>query len=193
VVRVKEISLAMQVPYPSTSGILKKMEAMGLVHHERYGYVKLSDDGRGTAGKILEREEKISAFLLEILDLPEYKVKLTMKISSKHISMDAPLVQDEDINFLDVFVSDNEPLTDSHLIEESLGKEIQRSLATLSKKERDIVSLFYGIGKSHSFTFEEIGYKFDLTRERVRQIKERAIRRLKHTSRSRLLKAYLGQ
>jgi RNA polymerase primary sigma factor len=131
--------------------------------------------------------------LAEILELPEYKVKLTMKISSKHISMDAPLVQDEDVNFLDVFVDDNEPYTDSHLIEESLGKEIQRSLATLSKKERDIIILFYGIGKSHSFTFEEIGYKFDLTRERVRQIKEKAIRQLKHTSRSRLLKAYLGQ
>ena len=131
--------------------------------------------------------------LAEILELPEYKVKQTMKVSSKHISMDAPLVQDEDVNFLDVFVSDSVPYTDSFLIEESLGKEIQRSLATLSKKERDIIILFYGIGKSHSFTFEEIGYKFDLTRERVRQIKEKAIRQLKHTSRSRLLKAYLGQ
>ena len=133
------------------------------------------------------------AELAESLELPEYKVKQTMKISSKHISVDAPLVQDEDINFLDVFVDDNEPYTDSHLIEESLGKEIQRSLATLSEKERNIVILFYGIGKSHNFTLEEIGYKFNLTRERVRQIKERAIRRLKHTSRSRLLKAYLGQ
>jgi len=131
--------------------------------------------------------------LAEILELPEYKVKQTIKISAKHLSMDAPLKQDEDINLLDVFVDDNEPYADSHLIEESLGKEIQRSLATLSKKERDIVILFYGIGKSHSFTLEEIGYKFDLTRERVRQIKEKAIRRLKHTSRSRLLKAYLGQ
>ncbi len=131
--------------------------------------------------------------LADSLDLTEQKVKDTIKISTKHISVDAPLVPDEDINFLDVFIDNNEPFTDSYLIEESLGKEIQRSLSTLTDKERDIISLFYGIGKRHNFTLDEIGYKFNLTRERVRQIKERAIRRLRHTSRSRLLKAYLGQ
>jgi len=131
--------------------------------------------------------------LAETLELPEHKVKETLKISTKHISMDAPLVQDEDINFYDVFVDNDEPFTDATLIEESLGKEIQRSLATLSEKEREIVKFYYGIGKSHGYTLDEIAYKFDLTRERVRQIKEKAIRRLKHTSRSRLLKAYLGQ
>ncbi|MBI9037179.1 MAG: RNA polymerase sigma factor RpoD/SigA [Bacteroidales bacterium] len=131
--------------------------------------------------------------LAESLELPEYKIKETLKISTKHISMDAPLVQDEDINFYDVFVDNDEPYTDATLIEESLGQEIQRSLATLSEKEREIVKFYYGIGKTHGYTLDEIAYKFDLTRERVRQIKEKAIRRLKHTSRSRLLKAYLGQ
>ena len=131
--------------------------------------------------------------LAETLELPEHKVKETLKISTKHISMDAPLIQDEDINFYDVFVDNSEPYTDSILIEESLGKEIQRSLATLSEKEREIIKFYFGIGKSHGYTLDEIAYKFDLTRERVRQIKEKAIRRLKHTSRSRLLKAYLGQ
>ena len=131
--------------------------------------------------------------LAETLELPEHKVKETLKISTKHISMDAPLIQDEDINFYDVFVDNSEPYTDSILIEESLGKEIQRSLATLSEKEREIIKFYYGIGKSHGYTLDEIANKFDLTRERVRQIKEKAIRRLKHTSRSRLLKAYLGQ
>ncbi len=107
--------------------------------------------------------------------------------------MDAPLTQDEETKFLDVFVSNDSPTTDDGLIRESLAREIQRSLSTLSKKERDVVNLYYGIGMAHGLTLEEIGAKFDLTRERVRQIKEKAIRRLKHNSRSKLLKAYLGQ
>jgi RNA polymerase primary sigma factor len=107
--------------------------------------------------------------------------------------MDAPLIQDEDTNFIDVFVSDDNPVTDSILMRESLAKEIERSLATLTDKERDVVNLFYGIGMSHGLTLDEIGAKFDLTRERVRQIKEKAIRRLKNTSRSKLLRAYLGE
>jgi RNA polymerase primary sigma factor len=85
------------------------------------------------------------------------------------------------------------PRTDDTLMRESLAREIQRSLATLTKKERDVINLYYGIGIAHGLTLEEIGSKFDLTRERVRQIKEKAIRRLKHTSRSKLLKSYLGQ
>jgi len=107
--------------------------------------------------------------------------------------MDAPLPQDEDSKFIDFFVSDDIPVTDYGLMRESLSQEIQRSLATLTEKERDVVNLFYGIGVPHGLTLDEIGSKFDLTRERVRQIKEKAIRRLKHTSRSKLLKAYLGQ
>jgi len=116
-----------------------------------------------------------------------------MKISTRYVSVDAPLTQDEDLKFLDVFVTEDNMPTDSGLLKESLGKEIQRSLATLSEKERDVINMYYGIGTNHEYTLEEIGAEFDLTRERVRQIKEKAIRRLKHNSRSRLLKVYLGE
>ena len=126
------------------------------------------------------------------LDIPQHKVEETLKIVTRTVSMDAPLDQDEEIKFLDIFISEETPDTDEPLMKESLGREIQRSLASLTEKERDIINLFYGIGVPHSYTLEEIGAKFDLTRERVRQIKEKAIRRLKHSSRSRLLKAYLG-
>lgn len=131
--------------------------------------------------------------IAESLEIPEYKIAAAMKISTRYVSMDAPLAQDEDTKFLDIFVNDDNPVTDSTLMKESLAKEIQRSLSTLTEKERDVVNLYYGIGMNHGLTLEEIGAKFDLTRERVRQIKEKAIRRLKHTSRSKLLKAYLGQ
>ncbi|MGM0565471.1 MAG: sigma-70 family RNA polymerase sigma factor [Bacteroidota bacterium] len=127
------------------------------------------------------------------MELPEDKVDSTMKISTKYVSMDAPLTHDEDSSFLDVFVSDDTPHTDDDLMRESLTREIQRSLSTLNEKERDVINLYYGIGRAHGMTLEEIGAKFDLTRERVRQIKEKAIRRLKQNSRSRLLKAYLGE
>jgi RNA polymerase primary sigma factor len=125
--------------------------------------------------------------------MPEDKVLAAMKISTRFISMDAPISPDEDTKFVDLFVTDDTPATDNNLIKESLMREIQRSLATLTEKERDVINLYYGIGMPHGLTLEEIGAKFDLTRERVRQIKEKAIRRLKHTSRSKLLKAYLGQ
>jgi len=131
--------------------------------------------------------------IAELMELPEYKVDKAMKITTRYVSVDAPLSQEEDTKFLDVFVSDDVPKTDSDLMRESLNKEIQRSLATLTEKERDVINLYYGIGMAHGLTLEEIGAKFDLTRERVRQIKEKAIRRLKHTSRSKLLKAYLGE
>jgi RNA polymerase primary sigma factor len=131
--------------------------------------------------------------IAEQLEIPDYKIDEALKITTRYISMDAPLAQDEETRFIDVFVPDDSPHTDSGLMKESLAKEIQRSLATLTKKERDVVNLYYGIGMPHGLTLEEIGAKFDLTRERVRQIKEKAIRRLKHTSRSKLLKAYLGQ
>ncbi len=131
--------------------------------------------------------------IAELMELPEYKIDKAMKITTRYVSVDAPLSQEEDTKFLDVFISDDVPRTDSDLMRESLNKEIQRSLATLTDKERDVINLYYGIGMAHGLTLEEIGAKFDLTRERVRQIKEKAIRRLKHTSRSRLLKAYLGE
>jgi len=131
--------------------------------------------------------------IAEKLDLPEHKIDSVLKISTRYISTDAPLKEDEDMMFLDSYIPDDAMDTDEPLMQESLGREIQRSLATLSEKEREVLNMYYGIGMSHAFTLEEIGAKFDLTRERVRQIKEKAIRRLKHTARSRLLKAYLGQ
>jgi len=147
------------------------------------------------SSKLEQRYERTpsSDEIAEQLEVPEYKISKAMKISSRHVSMDAPLVIGEETSMLDVFVSNDGPVTDSILMHESLSTEIERSLATLSKKERDVVNLFYGIGMAHGLTLEEIGIKFGLTRERVRQIKEKAIRRLKHNSRSKLLKAYLGQ
>jgi len=131
--------------------------------------------------------------IAEALDLNEDKIAESFRISTHHVSVDAPLVAGEDASLLDVYVNQDSPDADSSLMRESLAKEIQRSLATLTEKERDVINLYFGIGMNHGLTLDEIGAKFDLTRERVRQIKEKAIRRLKHTSRSKLLKAYLGQ
>jgi len=130
--------------------------------------------------------------LAEILDIAEDKVADTMRVSGRHVSMDAPFVQGEENTLLDVLVNNDSPRADTMLISESLQKEIERSLSTLTERERDVVRLFYGIGFNHEYTLEEIGDKFDLTRERGRQIKEKAIKRLKHSSRSKHLKAYLG-
>ncbi|MFT6211306.1 MAG: RNA polymerase primary sigma factor, partial [Bacteroidia bacterium] len=127
--------------------------------------------------------------LSEVLEIPEEKISDTMRVSGRHVSMDAPFVQGEDNSLLDVLVNHDSPRADSALMNESLQKEIERSLSTLTERERDVVKLFFGIGMNHGLTLEEIGAKFDLTRERVRQIKEKAIRRLRHTSRSKLLKA----
>lgn len=131
--------------------------------------------------------------IAQSMDMPEHKLDKTMQISLRYISTDAPISSEDDTKFLDMFISDDIPKTDSNLMRESLNKEIQRSLSTLTEKERDVINLYYGIGMNHGLTLEEIGAKFNLTRERVRQIKEKAIRRLKHTARSRLLKAYLGE
>jgi len=131
--------------------------------------------------------------IAEQLDISESKIESAMKINTRYISMDAPLKVDDDVMFLDQYIPEDVEETDDPLMRESLGSEIQRSLASLSEKERDVINMYYGIGMSHGYTLEEIGAKFDLTRERVRQIKEKAIRRLKHTARNRLLRAYLGQ
>ena len=130
--------------------------------------------------------------IAKLLELPTEKISDTMKVSGKHVSMDAPFVQGEDNSLLDVLENADSPRADSLLMNESLQKEIDRSLNTLTEREREVIKLFFGIGMPHGLTLEEIGAKFDLTRERVRQIKEKAIRRLRHKSRSRLLKAYLG-
>ena len=126
------------------------------------------------------------------LDMTVSDVKESMRNSGRHVSMDAPLVEGEDSNLYDVLRSGESPNPDRNLLHESLRTEIERALETLTPREADVVRLYFGLGEKHAMTLEEIGETFDLTRERVRQIKEKAIRRLKHTSRSRILKTYLG-
>ncbi|HAB35225.1 MAG: sigma-70 family RNA polymerase sigma factor [Flavobacteriia bacterium] len=126
------------------------------------------------------------------LEMSEMDVKESMRNSGRHVSMDAPLVEGEDSNLYDVLNSDDSPNPDDDLMVDSLRTEIERSLATLTPREGDVIRLYFGLNGQHPLTLEEIGEKFDLTRERVRQIKEKAIRRLKHTSRSKILKTYLG-
>ena len=130
--------------------------------------------------------------LAEVLDIPVDKIADTMKVSGRHISVDAPFVEGEDNSLLDVMINDDSPNADRVLINESLSKEIERVLAfTLSDRERDIDKKFFGIGVTE-MTLEEIGDEFGLTRERVRQIKEKAIRKLRPNAKSKLLKGFLG-
>jgi RNA polymerase primary sigma factor len=139
-----------------------------------------------------ENERKpTSDELAKALDLPAEKVADTMRVSGRHVSVDAPFVSGEENSLLDVLENTDSPHTDSILINESLSREIERTLATLTERERDIIRYFFGIGCPEK-TLEEIGEEFGLTRERVRQIKEKAIRRLRHNSKSKLLKTYLG-
>jgi RNA polymerase primary sigma factor len=139
-----------------------------------------------------ENERKPSAEeLADELDIPVDKIADTLKVSGRHISVDAPFVDGEDNSLLDVLVNDDSPMADRSLVNESLSTEIDRALSTLTDREKDILQMFFGIG-TQEMTLEEIGDKFGLTRERVRQIKEKAIRRLRQNSRSKLLKTYLG-
>ena len=126
------------------------------------------------------------------LDMTPNDVKESMKNSGRHVSMDAPLIEGEDSNLYDVLRSGESPNPDKALLHESLGVEIERALKTLTPREEDVVKLYFGLGDKQPMTLEEIGETFDLTRERVRQIKEKAIRRLKHASRSKILMTYLG-
>jgi RNA polymerase primary sigma factor len=130
--------------------------------------------------------------LAEVLEVSTSEVIDTMKISGRHVSMDAPFVQGEENSLLDVLENDGEQTPDSGLMNDSLRKEVQRALSTLTQREADVITLYFGLNGEHAMTLEEIGEKFNLTRERVRQIKEKAIRRLRHTSRSKALKPYLG-
>ncbi len=138
----------------------------------------------------LEREPKISE-IADTLQFSETEVKESLKNSGRHVSMDAPLIQDEDNNMYDVIKDNDIPTPETELIHESLRKEIERAISTLTPREADVVRLYFGLNGYQPMTLEEIGEKFDLTRERVRQIKEKAIRRLKHTSRCKILKSYL--
>jgi RNA polymerase primary sigma factor len=114
-----------------------------------------------------------------------------MGISGRHVSIDAPLASDEDVNFVDVLPNEDTPPTDSKLMQESLSQEIERSLSTLTEYEREVIKMYFGIGLPHPLSLDEIAMKFNLTRERVRQIKEKGIKRLKTSSKSKHLKAYL--
>ncbi|WP_047419979.1 RNA polymerase sigma factor RpoD/SigA [Cellulophaga sp. Hel_I_12] len=126
------------------------------------------------------------------LEMTVSEVQQSLKNSGRHVSMDAPLKEGEDSNLYNVIGSEESPNPDRKLLQQSLNIEINRALETLSQREADVVKLYYGIGDQHSMTLEEIGQTFDLTRERVRQIREKAIRKLKHNSRSKILKTYLG-
>ncbi len=149
----------------------------------------------GKAYSNLEQEferEPSATELAQELDMDVSEVADTLKISGRHVSMDAPFAQGEDNRLLDVIQNDQQPSPDSTLMTESLKTEIDRALSTLTEREAEVIKLYFGLNKEHSLTLEEIGERFNLTRERVRQIKEKAIRRLRHASRSKNLRTYLG-
>jgi RNA polymerase primary sigma factor len=142
-----------------------------------------------------EQENERRASIEEIsdkVDLPQDKIEDAMKVNNRHVSVDAPFVDGEDNSLLDIMVNDDAPMADRALVMESLREEINRALLTLNERERNIIEAFFGINQPE-MTLEEIGEKFNLTRERVRQIKEKAIRRLRHNTKNKLLKSYLGQ
>ena len=159
------------------------LNKIGSINKINKTYAKLEQE--------FEREPNAEE-IAEVLEITEQEVKESMKNAGRHISMDAPLIQDEDNTMYDVLKSEEAPTPETELLYESLRKEIDRAIATLTQREQDVVRMYFGLSGSHPMTLEEIGEKFDLTRERVRQIKEKAIRRLKHTSRSKILKSYLG-
>lgn len=130
--------------------------------------------------------------LAEVLEISPEEVAANLKISGRHVSMDAPFINGEENGLLDVLENDSEETPDSGLINDSLRKEVQRALSTLTQRESDVIAYYFGLNGEHPMTLEEIGEKYNLTRERVRQIKEKATRRLRHSSRSNSLKPYLG-
>ncbi|MBK6611933.1 MAG: RNA polymerase sigma factor RpoD/SigA [Sphingobacteriales bacterium] len=131
--------------------------------------------------------------LADLLDIEREEVETTLSVASRHTSIDAPFQEGEDNNLLDVLENNNIPLTDTRMTYmDSLRREIERSLSTLTDRQRDVIKLYFGIGVEHSLSLEDIGDQFGLTRERVRQIKDKAINKLRSTSRSKLLKTYLG-
>lgn len=149
----------------------------------------------GKAYSSLEQEyerEPSAAELAAELEMDMNEVADTLKISGKHVSMDAPFTQGDENRLIDILENEAQPAPDFSLMSDSLRSEIERALSTLTEREAEVIKLYYGLNKEHSLTLEEIGEKFNLTRERVRQIKEKAIKRLRHASRSRNLRSYLG-
>lgn len=159
------------------------LNKIGSINKINKAYAKLEQE--------YEREPNAEE-IADVLEITENEVKESMKNAGRHVSMDAPLIQDEDNTMYDVLKSEEAVTPETELLYESLRKEIDRAISTLPQREADVVRLYFGLNGSHPMTLEEIGEKFDLTRERVRQIKEKAIRRLKHQSKSRILKTYLG-
>lgn len=168
---------------------------------EQSRIVRLPLNRVGTLNKIgkaysnLEQEyerEPSATELANELDMEIDEIADTLKIAGRSVSMDAPFAQGESNSLLDMLSSEEDPSPDKSLMSDSLQREIERALSTLTEREAEVIRLYFGLDDDHSFTLEEIGEKFHLTRERVRQIKEKAIRRLRHTSRSRFLRSYLG-
>ena len=159
------------------------LNKIGSINKINKAYSKLEQE--------LERPPSVEE-LAEELDMSVQDVKESLKNAGRHVSMDAPLVEGEDSNLYDVLKAGDMPQPDNELMQESLRLEIERALRTLSPREADVIRLYYGLNGNHPMTLEEIGSAFGLTRERVRQIKEKAIRRMKHISRSKHLKQYLG-
>lgn len=159
------------------------LNKIGSLNKINKAYSKLEQD--------YEREPSAEE-LAVVLELSPEDIKDAMKTSGKHISMDAPLAQGEESSLLDVLQSEDSSTPETGLINESLRREIERALSTLTDREAEVIRLYFGLNSKYALTLEEIGEKFDLTRERVRQIKEKAIRRLKQTSKSNILKTYLG-
>jgi len=157
----------------------------------RVGALNKIGKAYNTLEQSFEREPSPEEIAKE-LDMTPYEVTDTMKRSGRHLSMDAPFNQGEENRLLDILHNDSQPAPDTTLMEESLKTEVSRALATLSEREAEVVRLYFGLHREHPMTLEEIGERFSLTRERVRQIKEKALRRLRHASRSKNLKAYLG-
>lgn len=159
------------------------LNKIGSINKINKAYAKLEQEN--------EREPDAGE-IADMLDIPETEVKESMRNSGRHISMDAPLIQDEDNTLYDVLRSDDTNTPEKELMTESLRKEIDRAISTLTPREADVIRLYFGLNSKHPMTLEEIGEKFDLTRERVRQIKEKAISRLRHVSRSRALQSFLN-
>ena len=157
----------------------------------KIGAISKINKGASALEQQLEREASAQE-ISEFLDLPEQEVSNVLHMNTRHVSVDAPFQDGEDHGLLDVMINEDSPKADKALIVESLRAEINRSLATLTDRESEVIKMFYGIDGYREISLEEIGTKFDLTRERVRQIKEKAIKRLKNNTRSKLLKTYLG-
>ncbi|MFO7755361.1 MAG: sigma-70 family RNA polymerase sigma factor [Bacteroidales bacterium] len=168
---------------------------------EQARIVRLPVNKIGSINKInkvfakLEQEferEPSSQEIADVLQIAPEEVKEVLKSNGRTLSMDAPISSEEDNDMYDVMYSDDNPSPDKHLINESLTYEIERALSTLSPRESKVIKLYFGINMKHPLTLEEIGEELELTRERVRQIKEKALKRIQYTTRSKILKTYLG-